>query len=204
MLRFLRSLTAMCCKVTAVYGNHSIVSLRNIVEAASQHSGRSPISVSLPLVLINSRLGHTSLHDSFSTRSTRRRGSALESQSRHSPEPNTHNASVPQFASTGGSAWGVRSRHSLDLGLNQHDTATSQPHHERPQSDFWALLEGFRPSGSLNKQVMSGNLEMENITHTQSHSEVAQRSRDADFVPADDPIRLGIVNSSIAATLFSR
>lgn len=75
---------------------------------------------------------------------------------------------------------------------------------ERPQSDFWHLLEDFRPSGVLNKQAMNGKLSLENLTHKNSHSEVDPRLHDANFVPADDPVRQGIVNSTIAATLFKR
>ena len=82
--------------------------------------------------------------------------------------------------------------------------STPQTQQEKPHSDFWVLLEGFRPSGLLNKQVMTGKLSLENITHGQNESDAAPRSDDAHHIPANDPVRLGIVNSTIAASLFAR
>lgn len=88
--------------------------------------------------------------------------------------------------------------------ISNASNRVSQGPQERPQSDFWALLEGFRPSGFLNKQVMTGKLSLENITHGHNNADSIQNDDDVNYVPADDPVRLGIVNSTIAASLFAR
>lgn len=79
----------------------------------------------------------------------------------------------------------------------------SQSEQEKPHSDFWTLLEDFRPSGLLNKQAMTGKLSLENITHGHNSSDVLPGSNETHHSPAEDPVRLGIVNTAIAASLFA-
>lgn len=75
---------------------------------------------------------------------------------------------------------------------------------EKPHSDFWVLLEGFRPSGLLNQQASVGKLSLENITHGHNESDATSRADHTYDIPANDPVRLGIVNSTIATSLFAK
>lgn len=87
--------------------------------------------------------------------------------------------------------------------LNRSSGNASQPEQEGPHSDFWTLLEGFRPSGLLNKQAMTGKLSLENITHGHNSSDALPGSNETHHSPAEDPVQLGIVNTTIAASLFA-
>ena len=129
-------------------------------------------------MLMFPRPGHTSLHDGTSVRSLSDQGTT---------RPVKISETTPS-----------------EQALSYNASTVSSAQQEKPHSDFWVLLEGFRPSGLLNKQAMTGKLSLENITHGHNNSDAVVKGDELDHIPADDPIRLGIVNSSVAATLFSR
>jgi hypothetical protein len=65
-------------------------------------------------------------------------------------------------------------------------------------------VDDLQPSGVLNREAMKGAFSLRHILSTNEGECVEQCGDSVVNVPADDPVSLGLVNNSIARSLFDK
>jgi hypothetical protein len=80
-------------------------------------------------------------------------------------------------------------------------TPASTTDKERPRSDFWDKPESFQPSDILNKQATKGSFSLQTILSTTDDQAQPVETASA-FDESTDPIQRGLVDYSVAVSLF--